>query len=79
MTFTLTKAPTGIYEKIGGPPLRPGQLVMLDQGLFNLPAAGPRESTYRGCTVRAWVIPHFDGPIGLSEVLVGDEPPLEQP
>lgn len=71
--ITITKAPDGLYQKLGGAPLQPGQAVLLDEGVINLPACGPRESTYRGCLIRAWVIPALGGSIGLSEVIVPDE------
>jgi hypothetical protein len=70
MTIVITRARTGLYEKLGGPPLQLGQTILLDEGLSVLSAA-PRESSLRGCQVRAWAVPSPDGHgfYALTEVL----------
>lgn len=72
MTFTLTLSRDGHYEKLGGPPLVPGQRLLLDEGVYFVPHGAMRESRFKGCTIRAWAIPVEGGFRPLSEVLVPD-------
>ena len=71
MSFVLHLAADGTYLKGGGAPLRPGQFVMLDDGLFALPESFT-ESPGVCVTVRDWRIPADGGHYLLRECLLRD-------
>lgn len=68
MSFTLCLAYNGVYSKEGGAPLSPGQCVLLNDGLFDLPEHC-EEIASDDTVMREWRIPVQHGHYLLREFL----------
>jgi hypothetical protein len=68
VSFTISLAHNGVYSKDGGAPLKPGQCVLLDDGLFDLPQHF-EEIASEDTVMREWHIPVARGHYLLREFL----------